>query len=574
MGQGFSERVRLVYKSSADSSSEVELPFRVLVLGDFSLAGERDGIDEDCHHELTAGNLDGLISKLKPCLMFSVANHLISDGEETLTLQLRFTRMADFHPDAMLKQIPAVNALLDLRAQLAAAQDGGGDREFLALTDTVRTLLGGKLGDDGFSGPAELSYWITEIDRRLSRQLEAILNHERWRSLESAWRALAFLLDRTDYQENCRLSVLDVNMAALRADFEDCAEITQSGLYQRVYTEEFGQFGGRPYAVMIANYEFGPGAGDVWLMQQLASVAAMAHAPFVAAASAAFFDIDDYSGLAKLRDLRAHFQQPKFAKWNSFRESEDARYFALTLPGFLLRPSYYSGDEDIASFDYVAASRQRALWGNSAFAFATRLTDSFAKYRWCASITGKQDGRVEGLAVNSEAQGLGKALIPTEILITDRRESELIEFGFMPLTVHKGDDSAAFYSSRSVQAYKSIANSTADLSYKLGSELAYLLIVSRFSHYLKVMQREHIGSWKNKIEVERELNDWLKQFVSDMDNPAPAVRARRPLRRARIKVEELDGKNDWYFINLTITPHLKYMGSLFSLSDKGKLEKN
>lgn len=574
MEQSFVERINLVYKSTDSSrSEETELPFRLLVLGNFSGASDEREIDEQCYHEIRNGHIDTLMAGVRPRLRLSLPNRLLDGAKDTLAVELEFETLRDFEPDNVLRKIPLTRQLLELREHLLALADGKTLAESLH-GDFLQALGLAQASRDALAG--NLDFHIAEIDLRLSRQWDALLAEAAWRELESAWRGLSFLAQRTRYEENCRLSVLDVSKENLASDFDDCADVTQSALYQRVYTAEFGQFGGQPYGALIADYAFGPGARDIRLLQQLASVSAMAHAPFIAAAAPAFFGIETYAELARLRDLRSHFQQPRFAKWNGLRESEDARYIALTLPRFLLRKPYDTGDERIMGFDYQASPGQEPLWGNTAFAFATRLNDSFAKYRWCASITGKEDGAVSGLAFGGQTPA-GKNTIPTEVLIADRRSAELVEFGFLPLTLHKRDETVAFYSSRSIQKLKQFGDSPpgkeAALNHRLGAELAYLMIVNRFSHYIKVMQREHIGSWKNRIEVERELNDWLRQFVSDMDNPTAAVRARRPLRRAKLRIEELEGKGDWYFINLSITPHLKYMGSPFSLTDRGKLEK-
>src|SRR5690606_5259217 len=245
----------------------------------------------------------------------------------------------------------------------------------------------------------------------------------------------------------------NISKQALADDFEDAAEITHSSLYQCVYTEEFGQFGGQPYGVLIGNYSFGPGAPDMRLLRQLAAVASMAHAPFIAAAAPGLFDIGTFAELPGLSDLDAVFQQEAYAKWRSLRDSEDARYLALTLPGFLLRGPWGSSRWRVQRFEYREAG-DACLWGNSAFAFATRLCASFARYRWSLNITGQDDGRVAGLQL--EAGDLGR--IPVEVLLPDSREAELAKQGFIPLGIRRGADFAAFYSASSVQNVPAVRN--------------------------------------------------------------------------------------------------------------------
>ncbi len=423
---------------------------------------------------------------------------------------------------------------------------------------------------------------IAEIDKKLSLQLDAILHNPEFQKLESAWRSLKFLVDRTDFRENIKIELLNVSKEDLLEDFEDSPEVVKSGLYKIVYTAEYGQFGGQPYAAMIGNYEFGPGPQDIKLLQYVASVAAMAHAPFIAAAGPQFFGLENFNGLPNLKDLKSIFEGPQYTKWQSFRESEDARYVGLTLPRFLLRLPYGPDTQPVKSFNYqedVSGNHEHYLWGNTAFAFATRLTDSFAKYRWCANIIGPMGGgAVEDLPLHQfEAMGAIQTKIPTEVLISERREFELAEEGFIALTMRKGSDNAAFFSANSCQKPKyfgiSKEGKEAELNYKLGLQLPYMFIVNRLAHYLKVIQRENIGTWKERVDLERELNNWIRQYVADMDNPLPSVRSRRPLRQAQVTVEDVEGEPGWYRVGLKVRPHFKYMGAFFTLSLVGKLDK-
>ena len=423
---------------------------------------------------------------------------------------------------------------------------------------------------------------IAEIDKKLGIQTDAILHHQDFQKLESAWRGLKFLVDRTDFRENIKVELLNVTKDELLEDFEDSPEIPKSGLYKTVYTAEYGQFGGKPYSAMVANFDFGPGPQDVKLLQNVASVAAMAHAPFIAAAGPSFFGIDSYEQLPGLKDLKSIFEGPQYVKWQSFRESEDARYVALTLPRFILRLPYGPDTSPVKAFSYdenVAGSHEDYLWGNTSFAFASRLTDSFAKYRWCANIIGPMGGgAVEDLLLHQfESMGSIQTKIPTEVLISERREFELAEEGFIGLTMRKGSDNAAFFSANSVQKPKyfgiSKEGKDAELNYKLGTQLPYMFVINRLAHYLKVIQRENIGTWKEKNDLQRELNEWIRQYVADQESPSPSVRSRRPLRQAQVTVEDVEGEPGWYRVGLKVRPHFKYMGAFFTLSLVGKLDK-
>ncbi|MEN6623397.1 MAG: type VI secretion system contractile sheath large subunit, partial [Smithella sp.] len=232
---------------------------------------------------------------------------------------------------------------------------------------------------------------IVNIDQKLSVQMDQILHNESLKKLESSWRSLKFLIDRTNFRENVKVEMMNVSKDDLLDDFSDAPEITKSGLYKTAYTSEYGQFGGKPYGLMVGNYEFGPGAQDIRLLQYMASTATMAHAPFIAAAGSGFFGLEDFSGLPNLKDLKSIFEMPQYIKWQSFRESEDSRNIGLVLPHFLLRLPFGPDSQPVKSFNYkedVTGGSDRYLWGNAAFAFASRISDSFAKYRWCANIIG------------------------------------------------------------------------------------------------------------------------------------------------------------------------------------------
>ncbi|MFJ4112009.1 type VI secretion system contractile sheath large subunit [Pseudomonas sp. NPDC089758] len=422
---------------------------------------------------------------------------------------------------------------------------------------------------------------IAELDRVLSKQMDAILHEPEFQQLESAWRSLKLLVDRTDFRENIKLEVLHVSKGDLLDDFENSADITCSGIYKHVYTAGYGQFGGEPIAAMVGNYNFGPSSPDIKLLSYMASVGAMAHAPFLAAPSPEFFNLSSFEELPNLKEVKDIFAGPRHAKWRAFRESEDARHVGLTGPRFMLRSAYHPQENPVQSYHYredIDGQHDNYLWGNSAFLLASCINDSFARYRWCPNIIGPQSGgAVEDLPVHLyESLGQLQAKIPTEVLISDRKEFELAEEGFIALTMRKDSDNAAFFSANSVQKPKNFPKTPeglqAQTNYKLGTQLPYLFIVNRLAHYIKVLQREQIGSWKERKDLESELNKWIKQYVADQENPSADVRSRRPLRAAKVEVSDVAGEPGWYQVSLAVRPHFKYMGANFEISLVGRLD--
>jgi type VI secretion system protein ImpC len=429
---------------------------------------------------------------------------------------------------------------------------------------------------------AAVDAMIAELDQKMSAQINQILHADKFQQLESAWRGLKYLVDKVNFRENIRVEVLNCSKQDLIDDFEDSPEIPKCGLYRTVYSAEYGTFGGKPFGMIVSNYDFDAGPQDIGLLQNVASVAAMSHAPFFGNAGPAFFGEENFETLPKLKDLKSLFEGPQYARWQSFRESEDARYVGLCMPRFLLRLPYGQDTVPVKSFNFSEDStghHDRYLWGPASIAMATRVADSFAKYRWCPNIIGPQaGGAVEDLPLHQyKAMGEIQTKIPTEIQLTERREYELSEEGFIGMVFRKDSNNAAFFSANSVQKPKIFADTPEgkanETNYRLGTQLPYMFVITRLAHYLKVMQREQIGTWKERGDLERELNNWIRQYVSDMENPAPAVRSRKPLRQAAITVEDVPGQAGWYKVDLKVRPHFKYMGANFTLSLVGKLDK-
>ncbi len=429
---------------------------------------------------------------------------------------------------------------------------------------------------------ASVDAMISELDKKLTSQVNEVLHHPDVQKLESAWRSLRFVVERTDFRENIRLEILPVDKETLAADLEDSPDLTKSGLYRLVYSNEYGVFGGKPIGVMSLNYDFAPGPQDIEMLRKLGAIAAMSHVPVIGNASPRFFGDDSFQSLPGLKDLKSIFEGPQYARWQGFRETEDARYVGLAMPRFLLRLPYGEKTVPVKAFNFnedVVGHHDRYLWGYASSALVTRIADSFAKFRWAPNIIGPQSGgAVTNLPLHQyESMGEIQTKVPTEILLTERREYELSEEGFVSLVYRKDTDNAAFFSANSVQKPKMFGNSpegkAAETNYRLGTQLPYMFVMTRLAHYIKVLQREQIGSWKERGTLERELNAWISQYVADMEDPAPSVRSRRPLRQAQIAVEDVEGQPGWYRCSIKVRPHFKYMGASFTLSLVGKLDK-
>ncbi len=420
---------------------------------------------------------------------------------------------------------------------------------------------------------------IAGLDSQISNQLDQILHHPDFQKMESTWRGLKFVVDRTDFRRNTRVEILNVSKDALRESFEDSPELIQSALYRHVYSGAYDQAGADPYSAMIGNFDFDSSAQDVALLGEVSKVASAAHCPFISAASADFFRKGSMEDWKKIPDLSAYMETTDFIKWNSFRESEDARYVGLTFPRFALRVPYGPDTEPVKAFNYTenvkGADHDRYLWGNTAFAFAANMTRAFAQDGWCVQIRGPQSGgKVENLPVHLYDAGKGKEMkIPTEIAIDETLEFAAANLGFIPLVHYQGKDFASFFSANSAKKPELYDDPAATANSRVNARLPYILLASRLAHYLKVLQRENIGTTKDRKRIEMELNRWLKTLITEMPNPSESVIARYPLRAGQVTVEEIEENPGFYKVSMMFQPHFQVEGMDIALQMVGKMPK-
>ena len=405
---------------------------------------------------------------------------------------------------------------------------------------------------------------IAQIDHLLSIQLNEILHHPQFQKLEASWRGLKYMLDQSETSDMLKIKVLNCSKKELLRDLQRAPEFDQSALFKKVYEEEFGIFGGAPFGALLGDYEFGKGPEDLELLEKISNTASAAHAPFLTAASSELFNMESFTNLDAPRDIGKIFDTTEYAKWKSFRQSEDSRYLALTLPHILMRLPYGKDNVQVDGFNYEEAvdgtDHSKYLWGNAAWALGSKLTQSFAQFSWCASIRGVEGGGlVEGLPAHTFRTDDGDIALkcPTEIAISDRREKELADQGFAPLVHCKGTDYAAFFSVQSAQKPKLFDKDAANANARLSAQLPYILAVSRFAHYLKAMMRDKIGSFMSRVECERFLNQWITNYVTPDDNASASTKASHPLREASIEVSEIPGKPGAYRAVAFLKPHFQ-----------------
>lgn len=405
---------------------------------------------------------------------------------------------------------------------------------------------------------------IAEIDTILSDQLNAIMHDPDFQALEASWRGLHDMVFGTETSTRLKLRLLNVSKKDLLKDLEGAVDHDMSVLFKKVYEEEYGTFGGQPYSLLIGDYQFGRHPQDMALLERLSKVAAASHAPFIAAAAPAMFDMKSFTELGVPRDLSKVFESAELATWRGFRESEDSRYVALVLPSYAARLPYGAKTVPVEGFNFEedvdGSDHAKYLWANSAYQMGLRITDAFAKYGWCTAIRGVEGGgKVNGLTAHAYRTDEGDVVLkcPTEVTITDRREKELNDLGFIAIVNSKGSDFAAFFGGQTTNKPKVYNKDSANANSAVSARLPYVLAASRFAHYLKVMMRDKVGSFQTRGQVEAFLNNWIADYVLINDDAPQATKARFPLGEARIDVTDVAGKPGSYQATVFLKPHFQ-----------------
>src|SRR5215471_10009078 len=451
-----------------------------------------------------------------------------------------------------------------------------------AVESAVRTLASEALKSTAListDAVATIEAIVAALDRKLSEQINVIMHHKDFQELEGTWRGLQYLVTNTETDEMLKIRVFNISKADLGRTLKRFKGTAwdQSPIFKKVYEQEYGTIGGEPLGCLVGDYYFDHSAPDTELLGQMAQIGASAHCPFIAGASPSLMQMESWQELANPRDLTKIFGTPEYAPWRSLRESEDSRYIGLAMPRFLGRYPY-GKNNPVEEFDFQedteGAQHDKFTWVNSAYAMAVNITRSFKMYGWCSRIRGVESGgAVEGLPVHTFPTDDGGVDMkcPTEIAITDRREAELAKNGFMPLSHYKNTDYAVFIGAQSLQKPTVYDDPDATANANLAARLPYLFATCRFAHYLKCMVRDKIGSYKERADMERWLNDWIKQFCVDSSTASESQKAMRPLAAASVEVTEVEGNPGYYNSKFFLRPHYQLEGLTVSLRLVSKL---
>jgi type VI secretion system protein ImpC len=607
----------MTYEVQVGDATEVrELPFVIGVLADLeghSAAVAR--LKDKQFLRLSADNFDQIMQRISPVLGFSVPSKL-SQGGENLRVDLRFRALFDFEPAAVAAQIPSLRSLLDLRQQLDDLRSAihandrldrmiqnillsnAGERDpqrweleiesvlDLGLTgrleeeknrarEWLRAFFGLVSAGETIASPdteAVVTERIGFLDELISLQLNEVFHHPEFQRLEASWRGLHYLVTRGHESAMLHIEVLHVSKRDMLRDVERAPEFDQSVLFKRVYDDRYGTYGGFPFSVLIADYEFDRSPRDVYLLQQLSYIAGSASAPVIAAAASGLFGFDSFTDLSRPRDLAKIFDSTEYVHWKAFRAIEESRYVALVMPRVLMRLPYGRAGIAAEGFNFDervdVTEHQLYLWGTAVWAFALRLADAFHRYGWCAAVTGpERGGTVADLPVHEFTSDEGDvvAKCPTEIAITDRRRGELEKLGFVPLCYRLGSDIATFFEAPSCNKPRVYLSDLENEVAHTAAKLEYTLVGSRISHYLRSILRDREGTFLTRAEWEVYLKSWLNRYVLLDDEAPEEIKARYPLRAAAIEMTEVPGKPGKYSALVRIIPHFQLDGQRLDL---------
>lgn len=410
---------------------------------------------------------------------------------------------------------------------------------------------------------------VAELDRKIGLQLDKILHHPDFQQMESAWRGLHYLVNNTETDEKLKIRVMNVSKKDLGKMFSKFKGTAwdQSPLFKQVYESEYGQLGGTPYGCLIGDYQFDHSLPDVEILRGMAQIAAAAHAPFITSPSPRLLNMESWQELSNPRDLTKIFEEPDYAAWRSFRQSEDSKYVGMAMPRFLARMPYGASTNPADGLAYeetaTGGDHDQYTWANSAYAMGVNITRAFKLYGWCTAIRGVESGgAVPNLPTHTFKTDDGGVDMkcPTEIAISDRREGELAKNGLMALVHSKGSDFAAFIAGDSVHNPPKFDDAAVTANARLGARLPYIFATSRFAHYLKVMVRDKIGGFTSASAMQRYLQEWILNYVYEDADAAIETLAARPLAGAEVTITENKANPGYYSAQFFLKPHYQLEG--------------
>ena len=455
---------------------------------------------------------------------------------------------------------------------VAATKQTAPDRAKALLGNLTKESKAGRLKWN-VNVSKSISQAVDEIDRLLSLQLSEVLHAPEFQKLEGSWRGLKYLVDNSDCSSSLKIRVFNAEKKELNKDFVKASEFDQSHVWKKIYESEFGSAGGSPYGIMVGDYEISTHPDDINFVREMSHVAAASFCPFITAPASTMLGLDSWEDINVPRDLRKVMESVEYAAWNQYRESEDSAFVTMTLPRTMIRHPYGAKTSPVESFNYEEfndefgnvyhgqVSHDRYCWTNSSYILAAKICNAFNDYGFCTAIRGYENGgRVDELPSYTYIAKSGDLQLkcPTEAPITDRREKELSDLGFLPICHYKNTTKAVFFGAQTNNRPKKYDTPEASANSEISARLPFVLASSRFAHYLKVMARDKIGSFQEVADMQRWMNRWIHNYVNTNEFASASQKARYPLKEAAVKVEEVPGSPGKYHAIVWLRPWMQF----------------
>ena len=538
------------------------LPFTCLVLAPLLPADQLDGLSQPI--SITVDNFDQAMTKLKPRLVVDFENEFLCDifgvARQPVNVDYSITCRADFSPRHVIERDDRLRALSQLINSLAERLQL--NTEYYDVEDLNPQGLKIDELDVDQASRESLELLVCELQDQLSVVLDQILHNPAWQQIESAWRGLYWLCESNEGLKNCKIEFLPVSRELLWEDLNAVSSVEDSHLYEMLYTQSYGQFGGVPYGALMLDDYFSGSGHDLVLLRQLSQIALLAHVPLVTGTAPTMLGVDSFRELAGADGLAELHRGARYIKWRSFLATTEASYLALTLPRIRIRGAYSQtaapaqADHSMPWFDeYIADDNEHCLWLNACYPFVINLMESFSKHGFCSAIAGVGHGDIDCSTFASLDENL-----PVEYVLSESKEADLITLGFNPIGTRHHAHRLVFQTANSVRwGIVNLEHRQQTVDSLASAKFQYLLIVLRVIHCIKIIFRDSVGTFENAPSIENLLNRWVRQYVSDVESPSQTLRSKRPLRDARINVL-VGNEPGWYDISLALQPHLKYMG--------------
>ena len=393
------------------------------------------------------------------------------------------------------------------------------------------------------------------------------MHHKKFQKLEASWRGLFYLIQQI-IQLNTHLikiRIFNISYSELYKDLFQASDFDQSTIFKRVYSDEYDQAGGEPYGLLIGDYFVSHkikknSIDGIGFLQEMSKVAAASFSPFVTAVDAGFFGLDDFTELQSPINLFQILQQEEYKRWRMMRQAEDMRFVGLLLPEVLMRRPYQNEWHIISE---TARFVEDYLWGNPCYHYAARVMQVFAENGWFANICGLEkkeedlmDQQHDHVDLNERGMMAKKYL--AKIHLTDQQERDLSQLGFIPFCETRYSKWPVFYSSQSLQQPMLYNVEAANDNAKLSKQLPYLLCACRFSHYLKIMLRNKIGSLLSAEDCQQYLQNWLLQYCSANADLPNSLKVKYPLSKGKIEVKSQNGLPGNYICLMYLKPHYQF----------------